>query len=122
MVRIKHRYLLLNILYPDLLPLQTSPPAPPSAKPQNPTTSTTSRTNNHATLPSVVQFRQPTPDDITPQILSRAIKDQIALLYGDYGVGVTAASFSGRLEGYFSLLLDLEEWGDGAVACSCVYG
>ncbi|MCJ1435210.1 hypothetical protein MMC27_004582 [Xylographa pallens] len=69
MVRIKHRYLLAHILYPD-----TSPSA----------------------LPPGVQFRPPTPNDLTPQLLLRAIREQVTLLYGDYGAGVTAAGLSSK--------------------------
>jgi ribonuclease P/MRP protein subunit POP5 len=92
MVRIKHRYLLINILYPDHLSLQpanpkTNPPAGPQTGQPTPPPP--------PLLPLVVQFHQPTPDDLTPQVFARIIKDQIALLYGDYGVGVTAGSLNG---------------------------
>ncbi|CAF9928256.1 MAG: hypothetical protein HETSPECPRED_006787 [Heterodermia speciosa] len=66
MVRVKHRYLLLNILYPE-----------PEQYPWK------------ASLPDTIQFHHPSPDDLTPQLLARAIKDQISILYGDYGAGLT---------------------------------
>ncbi|KAL8790361.1 MAG: hypothetical protein Q9195_006379 [Heterodermia aff. obscurata] len=66
MVRVKHRYLLLNILYPE--------------QEQYP---------RKASLPDTLQFHHPSPDDLTPQLLARAIRDQISLLYGDYGAGLT---------------------------------
>lgn len=72
MVRVKHRYLLLNILYPE-----------PEQHPRK------------APLPDIVRFHHPTPDDLTPQLLARAIRDQIALLYGDYGAGVTNSGLNG---------------------------
>ena len=79
MVRIKHRYLLVNILYPE--PETKSRIAHPSSgKP----------------LPDVIQFHRPSPDDLTPQLLARSIKDQIALLYGDYGVGLTSGGLNGE--------------------------
>lgn len=71
MVRIKQRYLLVNILYPEA---SDTSPASKSAQP----------------LPDIVYFRQPTPDDLTPQLLVRAIRESIALFYGDYGVGVAS--------------------------------
>lgn len=78
MVRIKHRYLLVNILYPE-----------PESK------SWIAHTASGKPLPGLVQFRRPSPDDLTPQLLARSIKDQIALLYGDYGVGLTSGSLNG---------------------------
>lgn len=81
MVRIKNRYLLVNILYPD-------PPdqnKTPSSKPSSTVPS----------LPAIIQFHRPTPDDLTPYLFTRALKEQIALLYGDYGVGVTSSGLNG---------------------------
>lgn len=77
MVRIKQRYLLVNILFPD-----TNQPSPHP-------------TNSKQPLPDVVQFHQPSPDDLEPQALARAIREQIALLYGDYGAGITANGLKG---------------------------
>jgi len=83
MVRLKNRYLLVHILYPD--PSQASNPrAPPPSKPNN-------------LVPEVVHFHQPTPDTLTPQLLTRAIREEVSLLFGDYGVGVTASSLSGTV-------------------------
>lgn len=82
MVRIKQRYLLVNILYPDAgEPWQVNAKQP---------------------LPDIVQFHQPTPDDLTPQLLVRAIREQIAFLYGDYGVGITANGLNGAVSFCFS--------------------
>ncbi|KAL8664911.1 MAG: hypothetical protein Q9202_002620 [Teloschistes flavicans] len=78
MVRIKHRYLLVNILYPE---------------PIHPKKSQTS------TFPDILHFHRPTPDDLTPQLLVRAIRDQILYLYGDYGFGITS---TGLLVKYLS--------------------
>ena len=81
MVRIKHRYLLVNILYPE-------PPAQVSAQPHY-------TTQNGAQILDIVQFHQPTPSDLTPQILLRTIREQVALLYGDYGAGITSSGLQG---------------------------
>ena len=78
MVRIKHRYLLLDILYPDS-DHQTHKNQASARDP----------------LPDIVQFHQPTSDNLTPQSLARAIRDQIALLYGDYGAGITNSGLNG---------------------------
>ncbi|KAI1265699.1 hypothetical protein F5Y18DRAFT_44239 [Xylariaceae sp. FL1019] len=71
MVRIKERYLLVNILYPSEL----------GSRPH---------------LPDVVLLNQPTTPDLTPQLLRRAIIAQVAALFGDYGSG---ALEGGNLQG-----------------------
>ena len=81
MVRIKHRYLLVNILYPDAPLLSPQKPGQPH--------------KDVAPLPNVVQFHQPSPNELTPQLLLRTIREQVALTYGDYGAGVTASGLSG---------------------------
>lgn len=82
MVRLKNRYLLVHILYPDAS--QAPNARAPTSKPTS-------------LIPEVVQFRQPTPDTLTPQLLTRAIRDEVSLLFGDYGVGATASSLSGTV-------------------------
>ncbi|KAI0165596.1 hypothetical protein GGR57DRAFT_497068 [Xylariaceae sp. FL1272] len=71
MVRIKERYLLVNILYPSEL----------GSRPH---------------LPDVVLLNQPTTPDLSPQLLRRAITAQVAALFGDYGSG---ALEGGNLQG-----------------------
>lgn len=63
MVRIKHRYLLVRILYP--YPGKT---ATPSLKP--------------------LAFYSPSPDGFDSGALARLIRRQLTELFGDYGVGV----------------------------------
>ena len=75
MVRVKHRYLLIHILYPE--------PSSSSAPQAN------------ALAPALVSFRRPTPSHVTDKRLLGTLRDQIELLYGDYGVGVTKASLAG---------------------------
>ncbi|TKA69254.1 hypothetical protein B0A49_03078 [Cryomyces minteri] len=70
MVRLKNRYLLINILYPS------------DANPTNPATA----------LPDVVQFRQPSSDALTAQLLTRMVREGVAELFGDYGAGMVAGS------------------------------
>ncbi|KAL8822198.1 MAG: hypothetical protein Q9191_007060 [Dirinaria sp. TL-2023a] len=79
MVRIKHRYLLVNFLYPEAGEVPPPGRNPSSTKPA---------------VPDIVQFNQPTPDYLTPQVLVRCIRDQVQLLYGDYGAGITANGLS----------------------------
>ncbi|RYC58666.1 hypothetical protein CHU98_g7540 [Xylaria longipes] len=71
MVRIKERYLLVNILYPTEL-------------------------GTRANLPDVVVLNQPTADELTPVALLRAIRAEVAALFGDYGSGaLEGGGFSG---------------------------
>ena len=76
MVRIKHRYLLINILYPS----------PSEAKPSKSTSST------DGPLPWTIQFRRPTSDKFSSAILHRMIKENVSELFGDYGAGMIAGS------------------------------
>ncbi|KAI1170346.1 Rpp14 family protein [Nemania sp. FL0916] len=62
MVRIKERYLLVNILYPTEL-------------------------GTRPNLPDVVVLNQPTTADLTPVALGRAVRAEVAALFGDYGSG-----------------------------------
>ena len=62
MVRIKERYLLVNILYPSAI----------GTKPG---------------VPDVVVINQPTTDKLTAQALLRGIRDEVSSLFGDYGAG-----------------------------------
>ncbi|KAI0466835.1 hypothetical protein F4859DRAFT_518671 [Xylaria cf. heliscus] len=72
MVRIKERYLLVNILYPTEL-------------------------GTRANLPDVVVLNQPTTDELTPVVLLRAIRAEVAALFGDYGSGaLEGGGFSGK--------------------------
>ncbi|KAL1652122.1 RNA-binding protein pop5 [Diplodia intermedia] len=71
MVRLKHRYLLVELLYPS--------PATSPSKPAQP-------------LPDVVQFHQPSPDKLTAGLLIKSIRDGIAELFGDYGAGMTGGT------------------------------
>lgn len=80
MVRIKHRYLLVHILYPEPLESKVTDTALTSVR----------------ALPDLLQFRRPSPNGLTPQLLARSIKEQVALLYGDYGVGLISSSLNGR--------------------------
>ncbi|KAF2734954.1 hypothetical protein EJ04DRAFT_223993 [Polyplosphaeria fusca] len=65
MVRVKHRYLTVQYLYPATL-LESAP----------------------KDLPTTIQFRQPTPDDFGAGRLVQAIRAGVEELYGDYGLGM----------------------------------
>ncbi|KAH8912247.1 hypothetical protein BR93DRAFT_963436 [Coniochaeta sp. PMI_546] len=67
MVRFKERYLLVNILHPTG------------------DTSTAKKTDQPVS--GILIYNQPTTDHVTPQSLLRAIRAQVAILFGDYGSG-----------------------------------
>lgn len=73
MVRIKERYLLVNIIYP-----------PESA------------TKTKSSVPSFVVQHQPTVENLTPQALMKAIRNEISQLFGDHGLGALSGNLSGR--------------------------
>ena len=81
MVRLKHRYLLVNILYPE-------------------STATTQQARAKD-VPDLVQFHHPTPDALTPQLLARIIRDTVVELFGDYGAGVLGSSLVGTCQTLF---------------------
>jgi ribonuclease P/MRP protein subunit POP5 len=74
MVRIKHRYLLIDILYPTTT--TTSPPTP-----------------THLT------FHAPTPDTFKPGLLAKLLRERVAFLYGDWGVGKLGGSGANGVSG-----------------------
>lgn len=79
MVRIKHRYLLLNVLYPE-----------------DESTKQGTRAKVKAEVPWSVQFRQPSSDSLDARLLLRVIRDGIAELFGDYGSGMVSASLQSQ--------------------------
>lgn len=73
MVRIKHRYLLLNILFPES---------------SNPTSSPTFTSSSAETFS--LALHSPTPSHLQAASLVSLIRDSVAELFGDYGVGIIA--------------------------------
>ena len=80
MVRIKHRYLLVNILYPEQEARKTKQ----------------SGSGGKDDLPYTVQFRRPGPEQLNGKLLSRLIRDGVADLFGDYGSGMVSGSLVGK--------------------------
>lgn len=72
MVRIKNRYLLFNVLYPNP-PTNAGPISEPS------------------TAPSPLEFLRPTNRDITARELATVIRQQIEQQFGDYGGGLAGS-------------------------------
>ncbi|KAF2083128.1 hypothetical protein K490DRAFT_70161 [Saccharata proteae CBS 121410] len=67
MVRLKHRYLLVNFLYPQ-----------PDSTPPKPL----------ANLPDLVRFHHPSSDKLNPGLLLKLIRETLVDLFGDYGAGM----------------------------------
>ncbi|KAK0672704.1 Rpp14/Pop5 family-domain-containing protein [Cercophora samala] len=79
MVRLKDRYLLVNILYTDLPPSQPSSSSSSSSSPNTP-------------VSDLLRYNQPTTTasasaDLKPQTLLRDIRNEITSLFGDCGAG-----------------------------------
>ncbi|OAA61854.1 rpp14 protein family [Niveomyces insectorum RCEF 264] len=74
MVRIKERYLLVNIVYPR------DPVA--------------DRSGNGKDIPDFVAIRRATQPELTPQLLLRGIKAEVQALFGDCGAGVVGRTLS----------------------------
>ncbi|KAF7590627.1 hypothetical protein BBP40_002575 [Aspergillus hancockii] len=71
MVRIKHRYLLVDILYPDTSTW--------------PSTSQIKKTPQQAQ--SQLRIHAPTSDVLTPSLLAKMVREEVAEIFGDWGVG-----------------------------------
>lgn len=73
MVRVKHRYLVVNFLYPE-----------PTTKSKSP-------------LPDLVQIHSPTPDALKQGFIVRMIRDGVEELFGDYGAGMISSGLKGKI-------------------------
>jgi ribonuclease P/MRP protein subunit POP5 len=69
MVRVKHRYLLLNILFPE---------------------GSAAASSSGSTAPLPLTFHSPTPLHFQAVSLLHLIRESVAELFGDYGVGTIA--------------------------------
>lgn len=73
MVRIKERYLLVNIIYPAA-----------------------GEKYGKTNVPNFVAQHQPTIEKLTPQALLKGIKAEVGLMFGDYGLGALEGNLSGK--------------------------
>ncbi|KAL2849548.1 Rpp14/Pop5 family-domain-containing protein [Aspergillus pseudoustus] len=71
MVRVKHRYLLVDILYPE--PFSSSSISASATK---------SRAQENQ-----LRIHSPTSDALTPSLLAKMVRDEVAEMFGDWGVG-----------------------------------
>jgi ribonuclease P/MRP protein subunit POP5 len=95
MVRIKHRYLLIHVLYPEEqdLPSHLNHHKKITLAASS---STQNKTNDPGHLPWTVQFRRPSADAFNAKLLAKLIRQGVEELFGDYGAGMIAASFQGE--------------------------
>lgn len=77
MVRLKNRYLLVDILYPD----PKTWPTTPGRKPHNP----------------LLAIHSPTSDALTQGFLAKMIRESVSELYGDYGIGKLGGASAGGI-------------------------
>lgn len=78
MVRIKNRYLLLDILYPDLSTWPSSSNGPHAAQ---------------------LAIHAPTSDALTPGLLAKMIREEVGEMYGDWGVGKLGGASATGVQG-----------------------
>lgn len=86
MVRLKNRYLLIDILYPD-------PATWPSTKSDSKTIKST------PTISAQLAIHSPTSDALTPGLLAKMIREQVSDLYGDWGIGKLGGASAGGING-----------------------
>jgi ribonuclease P/MRP protein subunit POP5 len=81
MVRLKNRYLLLDILYPD--------------------SSTWPSTKTVSAGPHAAQLaiHAPTSDALTPGLLAKMIREEVGEMYGDWGVGKLGGASATGVQG-----------------------
>lgn len=87
MVRVKHRYLLLDILYPE-----------PSSWP----TSSTSKKKLPSQADAQLRIHSPTSDALTPALLAKMVREEVAEIFGDWGIGRLGGVGAGGVSGAFS--------------------
>ncbi|KIW98135.1 uncharacterized protein Z519_01719 [Cladophialophora bantiana CBS 173.52] len=92
MVRIKHRYLLFNILYPSPSAPAPSTSSATSAAPPPLASSLTVKDAATPPPPPYILFLRPSPNHLTPALLVTHLRSQIQTLFGDHGVSVTQSS------------------------------
>ena len=83
MVRLKDRYLLVNIVYTDVPPGQSK-----------------------GAVPDLLLYNQPTSNELRPQLLLKGIRSEVAALFGDCGSGRVDRSLQGKISFFFPFLFN----------------
>ncbi|BCS04252.1 Rpp14/Pop5 family protein [Aspergillus luchuensis] len=92
MVRLKHRYILLDILYPDP---STWPAATSRTKSNN--SNSNSNPQSKSKSQAQLQIHSPTSDALTPGLLAKMVREEVSLMFGDYGVGRLGGAGAGGI-------------------------
>ncbi|PGH17085.1 hypothetical protein AJ80_04958 [Polytolypa hystricis UAMH7299] len=93
MVRLKHRYLLVNILYPpDQQQQQISTSNTAAAADANANANADS-----ALTQQLLHIHRPTPDFLSPALLARMVRQGVAELFGDWGMGKCGGAGGGSI-------------------------
>jgi ribonuclease P/MRP protein subunit POP5 len=100
MVRLKSRYLLIDILYPDPKTWPTSNPS----KPPNPQ----------------LAIHAPTSDTLTPGFLAKMVRETVSELYGDWGVGKLGGASAGGLNSMLHTHITPTDL--PILCCTAIYG
>jgi Rpp14/Pop5 family. len=87
MVRVKHRYLLINILYPA--PSADGPSAASAGTGKGIDPEMQVRLRIHA----------PTPETLSPGLLAKMVREEISEMFGDWGVGRLGGAGAGGVSG-----------------------
>ncbi|PWY62049.1 hypothetical protein BO83DRAFT_383597 [Aspergillus eucalypticola CBS 122712] len=98
MVRLKHRYILLDILYPDP---STWPAATSRTKNNNSNSNSNSNPQSKSKSQAQLQIHSPTSDALTPGLLAKMVREEVSLMFGDYGVGRLGGAGAGGISGMF---------------------
>ncbi|KAI0161003.1 hypothetical protein GGR52DRAFT_576414 [Hypoxylon sp. FL1284] len=95
MVRVKERYLLVKILYPDGL-------------------------GSRSDVPDVVLVNQPTTDELNSATLIKGIRAEVASLFGDYGSGSIEGGNLSGVQVLFRRYLDLHPTNLAILLSACM--
>lgn len=91
MVRVKHRYLLVEILYPE--PASWTATKPPS------------KAGSTAQTQAQLRIHSPTSDALTPSVLARMLREEVDNMFGDWGVGRLGGVNAGGVSGSSSIFV-----------------
>lgn len=99
MVRVKHRYLLIDILYPA-----PSPDAPSATATAGAAGSGTGKSTDPE-IKARLRIHAPTSDALSPGLLAKMVREEVSEMFGDWGVGRLGGAGAGGVSGMCFLLL-----------------
>lgn len=106
MVRLKHRYLLVHILFPDVPSELTDTTGAANPAASTTPTSASAPSGTHLARPRTrsqkkyaLALRRPSPDALTAGTLVRMLRDTVGDLFGDWGMGKLGGAAAGGIGG-----------------------